>query len=227
MVILPLISFRHADILVTIAGKSLEERYSSVQKLYTHPQAWGQCEKYLSKHFKGIERQDTSSTSKAAHIVADLPEAEADTAAAIASKFAADTNDNLEMVAENIEDVSGNTTRFLILKNVKAPTSSNPIAKNTPSPPAKRKTLISFEIDHNQPGALARALMLFKDYGMNLTSINSRPGLVRPWQYIFFVECVREPKAQPCDTAVAQVMQALQEVTENCRDLGSWANQLS
>ncbi|KAI5298390.1 hypothetical protein KEM56_004105, partial [Ascosphaera pollenicola] len=158
-------------------ANSIEERYSAVQKLYTHPQAWGQCEKYLAKHFKRVERQDTSSTSKAAHIVAALPETQCDSAAAIASKFAADTNADLDMVAENIEDVSGNTTRFLVLRNIKASTTSNPVAGNTPSPPAKRKSLISFEIDHNRAGALASALMLFKDYGLNLTSINSRPGL--------------------------------------------------
>ncbi|KAI5286983.1 prephenate dehydratase [Ascosphaera aggregata] len=208
-------------------SSSIETRYSSVRKLYTHPQAWGQCEQYLSKYFKGVERQDTSSTSRAAQIVALLSESEEDTAAAIASKFAADVNDELELIAENIEDVSGNTTRFLILKNVEAPTSADPITKSTPSPPAKKKTLISFEIDHNQSGALATALMIFKEHGLNLTSINSRPGLVQPWQYIFFVECERQPVFQSDDTAVAEVMQALQKVTESCKLLGSWANQLA
>ena len=41
----------------------------SITKLYTHPQAWGQCETFLTKYFKGVERQDVASTSKAAEIV--------------------------------------------------------------------------------------------------------------------------------------------------------------
>ncbi|KAI5309446.1 prephenate dehydratase [Ascosphaera atra] len=91
-------------------------RFPSVRRLYTHPQAWGQCERFLSTHFRGVERQDTPSTSKAAAIVASLPPSEEDSCAAIASSFAADVHgETLIVAAENIEDLEGNTTRFLVL----------------------------------------------------------------------------------------------------------------
>ncbi|KAK2765911.1 prephenate dehydratase [Arachnomyces sp. PD_36] len=206
-------------------GEDKDSRYKSITKLYTHPQAWGQCEKFLSKHFKGVERQDVSSTSKAAQIVSEQA---ADSNAAIASKLAAEHHD-LEILSENIEDDSGNnTTRFLILRNVTAQGTEGRDNKSTSGegsePQTKWKTLVSFMINHTSPGALADALVIFKAHGMNLTSINTRPSLVRPWQYVFFVECARIQGVHD-DDVVCKILKDLQEVTESCRDLGTWMEQ--
>lgn len=89
-----------------------------------------------------------------------------------------------------------------------------------------RKTLISFSIDHSSPGALANALLIFKAHGLNLTSINTRPSLRRAWQYIFFVECGRKVSVENDDDAVAKALHDLRDVTESCRDLGTWNDQL-
>ncbi|OAX80854.1 hypothetical protein ACJ72_04801, partial [Emergomyces africanus] len=118
-----------------------ENVYPRISKLYTHPQAWGQCEVFLSKHFRGVERQNASSTSNAASIVAKSGSTTTPTtgyregndggggggcggggggggiSAAIASSFAA-TQHNLSILAANIEDRADNTTRFLVLRNV-------------------------------------------------------------------------------------------------------------
>jgi len=88
-----------------------------------------------------------------------------------------------------------------------------------------RKTLISFSIDHSSPGALANALLIFKAHGLNLTSINTRPSLRRAWQYIFFVECGRKVFVENDDDAVAKALHDLRDVTESCRDLGTWKDQ--
>ncbi|KAK2797991.1 hypothetical protein FQN50_008987 [Emmonsiellopsis sp. PD_5] len=237
--------------------------YKRITKLYTHPQAWGQCETFLSAHFKGVERQDSPSTSKAASIVATNPNAgngngnnnngNGGIAAAIASKFAADHVGGLDVLAANIEDRKDNTTRFLVLRNEKSgngeierpitlsttttttlpPTTTNttiPLTSSSttsPSQPSKRKSLISFMINHTTPGALVDALEIFKKHGLNLTSINSRPGQVRAWQYVFFVECARVPGVHGDDTvAVEKVMADLRGATVECRDLGSWRDQL-
>ena len=40
--------------------------FSHITKLYSHPQAWGQCKNFLSTHFKHAEKQDVSSTSRGA-----------------------------------------------------------------------------------------------------------------------------------------------------------------
>ncbi|KAJ5179618.1 hypothetical protein N7492_002828 [Penicillium capsulatum] len=198
----------------------------SITKLYTHPQAWGQCDTFLSQHFKGIERQDVSSTSKAAEIVSR----ETERSAAIASRFAAKFHD-VDVLKENIEDRADNTTRFLILRNVLAGRTAQLELEqpNAPTAPSEaettHKTLISFAIDHSAPGALADALLIFKAHGLNLTSINTRPSLRRAWQYIFFVECGRTPSDENKD-AVLKALNDLRQATEFCRDLGTWKDQL-
>jgi prephenate dehydratase len=171
-----------------------------------------------------------SSTSRAADIVSREA---GNCSAALASKLAAE-HFNLDILSENIEDQADNTTRFLILENASSGSMTRQLnetccmdntctvtEQSPPCYPAKWKTLISFAIDHNAPGALAEALMIFKHHGTNLTSINSRPGGVRPWQYIFFVECERLQSLHGDDT-VDKILRDLQRVTETCRDLGSW-----
>ena len=66
----------------------------------------------MSTYLKGIERQEVSSTSKAAEIVAADSSR---TTAAISSKLAADIH-GLTLLSEGIEDSEDNTTRFLILQ---------------------------------------------------------------------------------------------------------------
>ncbi|KAJ5888900.1 hypothetical protein N7495_008941 [Penicillium taxi] len=193
----------------------------SITKLYTHPQAWGQCETFLSQSFKGVERQDVSSTSKAGEIVAKETE---ERSAAIASRFAAEYH-GADVLKENIEDRADNTTRFLILRNVQASRSAQLVFDQSNVPTSTKKSLISFAIDHSSPGALANVLLIFKAHGLNLTSINSRPSLRRAWQYIFFVECGRTPSDEN-KNAVTMALSDLEKVTEFCRDLGTWKDQL-
>lgn len=173
---------------------------SSVKRIYSHPQAFGQCERWLNTNLKGVERIDVSSTSKAAERAASDP-----ASAAIASKIAADVHD-IAVLAENIEDSEDNTTRFLILSStIKSPPSSG-IGGD------KDKTLLSFTIDHELPGALCDSLKVFKDYELNLTSIVSRPSRIIPWNYIFFVEFEGHQDKQ-------EVIEALSKIREYCLDL--------
>ncbi|GCB24748.1 P-protein [Aspergillus awamori] len=204
--------------------------YSSITKLYTHPQAWGQCDTFLEKTFKGIERQDVSSTSKGAEIVSKET---TERCGAIASRFAAEHH-GLDVSEENIEDKANNTTRFLVLRNVKSErtgqlvfqyVNGSPAQRQTSTTPTAQKTLISFMIRQDCPGALADALLIFKDRGMNLTSINSRPSQIRAWKYVFLVEGQYVPTSENAD-AVSKIIDGLQFVTEGCRHLGTWADQL-
>lgn len=204
--------------------KGTSPAYSSITKLYTHPQAWGQCETFLGKNFKGVERQDVSSTSKAAKIVSKET---TECSGAIASRFAAEYH-GVDVLAENIEDKADNTTRFLILRNVHSERSARLTFEDaSPSKPSSTalKTLILFTVDHDSPGALADALSVFKDHGLNLTSINTRPSQKRAWQYVFFVECARVPTPQNQE-AVTRVLQSLPQVTESCKYLGTWKDRL-
>lgn len=179
-----------------------------IKKLYSHPQAWGQCEAFLSAYLKGIERIDVSSTSKAAEMAS---EDESGTSAAIASKLAA-TIHHLDILAQGIEDREDNTTRFFVLR--KGVDEKEAQSDST-------KTMISFMIDHSKPGALASVLNCFQMFSLNLTSINSRPTKVVPFQYVFFVEFEGSIHNDPTGNVHA-AMEELNKYVQSWRWMGSW-----
>jgi prephenate dehydratase len=184
-----------------------------IQRIYTHPQAWGQCEIFLGAYLKGIERIDVSSTSRAAEMV---KEDVSGTSAAIASVIAAEIQ-GLDILASSIEDRQDNTTRFFIIrKGVDADAS-----KST----AKTKSLITFTVDHQRPGALSSVLECFRERGINLTSINSRPTRITPFQYIFFVE-FEGSKLNAEGKNVQEALDALDKFVVSLRWLGSWDDKL-
>jgi prephenate dehydratase len=199
---------------------------SKIKKLYSHPQAWGQCKAFLSTYLKGIERQDVSSTSRAAELVAQDTSGES----AALSSFVAAKLFGLDVLAESINDRIGNATRFLVIrrKDTASPSSTPPpdSTHTTDGNGSDWKTLVTFTVDHANPGALASCLAAFGKYGLNLTSINTRPSGVENWHYIFFVE-FKGRKEDGDD--VGPVNQALRELDSVCRAwrwLGSWENRL-
>ena len=202
------------------SGGDTADESQWVKKVYTHPQAWGQCDGFLTNRLKGVERQDVSSTSKAAQVVA---EENSKTSAAIASKLAAETH-GLSILAENIEDRGDNTTRFFIIMNVPARISLN---RDKDAANKRWKSLISFTIDHGTPGALANGLTVFKKHGLNLTSIDTRPSRRMPWHYIFFVECQKQNSAEQHRESVDLAMDDLRALTQGCRHLGTWREHTS
>lgn len=204
----------------------LGRRLGKIQKLYTHPQAWGQCEAFLTRCLKGVERQDVSSTSKAAQMVS---EDSSGSCAAIASKLAGETC-GLQAAAENIEDRADNMTRFFVLRKatwIKEERESRDSIKEPPNNSeqqglARWKSLISFTIDHAVPGALANALNVFKQNGLNLTSIDTRPSREMPWHYVFFVECQEARHKETDDRNIQSMISSLRKLTQNCKHLGTW-----
>ncbi|EGR46638.1 uncharacterized protein TRIREDRAFT_80151 [Trichoderma reesei QM6a] len=188
-----------------------------IKRLYSHPQAFGQCNAFISTYLKGVEIFDVSSTSKAAEIVSQDTTG---TWAAISSELAANLMHGLDMLARSIEDRDDNTTRFLIIgKNTTVPKDWN-LVKHAEGKTGTR-TLISFTVPHTSPGALAEVLSGFKSYNLNLTSINSRPSLLAPFQYIFFIEFEGNKYDDP-DGRVKGALDNIDRVAQSWRLLGSW-----
>ncbi|PMD43438.1 PDT-domain-containing protein [Hyaloscypha variabilis F] len=183
-----------------------------IKRILSHPQAFGQCETFLGAYLKGVERIDVSSTSRAAEMV---KEDTTGTSAAIASKLAAEIHD-IDVLAQGIEDREDNTTRFFILRK-----GTDASACKS----SKTKTLISFTIDHRAPGALASVLQCFQVNALNLTSINSRPTKVVPFQYIFFVEFEGSKLRDPTGR-VNKALSTLTQYVQSWRWLGSWDDKL-
>lgn len=141
-----------------------------IKVVASHPQALGQCRKWISKNLKGVELLETPSTAWAARL-----SSEDKSVAAISSEFSASIY-GLKTIQRHIEDSPQNTTRFLI------------IGKETGSYTGDDKTSIVFSIK-DEPGALHKSLFLpFAKAKINLTKIESRPSRERPWEYVFFVD---------------------------------------
>lgn len=148
-----------------------------------------------------------SSTSRAAQLVkGELG------SAAIASVAAAEVN-GLRVLARNIEDTVDNTTRFFVLS---AADERPPMSADG----AAHKTLVAFTVDHAQPGALADGLKVFKMFGLNLTSIASRPNRKTRWNYVFFVEFEGHEEMQN----VKDALEKLGQFCDEMRVLGSYVD---
>ncbi|ORX98171.1 Prephenate dehydratase-domain-containing protein [Clohesyomyces aquaticus] len=193
-----------------------------IRKLYSHPQAWGQCKAFLNTYLKGVERQDVSSTSRAAELVTMDPSGES---AAISSGIAAKVF-GLKVLARGVEERGDNCTRFFVIRKRE----ERPQPPSTPSSgslgkaeESNYKSLISFTIppSSDAPGALAHSLAVFSKYGLNLTSINTRPSGVQNWNYIFFVE-IRGRRERDGKGSVNMALEDLGRVCRGWRWLGSW-----
>ncbi|KAF2128616.1 PDT-domain-containing protein [Dothidotthia symphoricarpi CBS 119687] len=157
--------------------------FQSIKTLFSHPQAWTQCTSFLDENLAHARREDTPSTSRAAQLVAADPSG---TSAALSSAMAAGVF-GLDVLASNIEDRVGNTTRFLVLRKSGSSAMLPPQGMDIATPPLY-KSLITFTVAHGVPGALAQCLAVFGRHGLDLTSINTRPGGGGRWEYVFFVE---------------------------------------
>ena len=164
-----------------------------VEKVYSKPEVFVQCRKWLSSAFKESKTIPVASSAKAVQMAADEQGA-----AAIGSKIAAEMY-GLAIVCENIEDVANNVTRFLV------------ISREDAKPTGEDKTAILFSTAH-KAGALADVLEVFKRYGINLTNIESRPSKKRQWEYYFFMDFLGHRSDK-------HIQDGLEEACEHCIQL--------
>ena len=140
-----------------------------IKRVYSVPQALGQCRRWLRENLPNVEIIETSTSAKAAQMCKEDPEG-----AAIGSEAAKEIY-GLNTLFEGIEDVPGNSTRFLV------------IGKEEAAPTGRDKTTIIFAVKH-RAGALYRALAAFDKYDVNLTMLESRPSRRTSWEYVFFAD---------------------------------------
>jgi prephenate dehydratase len=144
-----------------------------VERALSHPQALAQCSRYLhARQIKPVAFHDTAGAARA------VAEQRTPGTAAIASRAAA-ARYGLYVLAESIQDDSENRTRFVVVE------------KGSPGRPLQGSTLskcsLAFVAAH-KPGSLAHALDCFARRNVNLTRLDSRPILGRPFEYRFYLD---------------------------------------
>jgi chorismate mutase/prephenate dehydratase len=140
-----------------------------IRRILSHQQSLGQCRDYLAANYPHAELEAVGSNAFAAQRAAGDDDAAAICSAAAASAY------GLAIIAENIQDLAHNVTRFLVMGRDQIPRSG------------KDKTSILFALPE-RAGSLHGALSLFARQKINLTMITSRPQRERPWAYLFFVD---------------------------------------
>jgi chorismate mutase/prephenate dehydratase len=161
-----------------------------IRRLYSKPEVFGQSRRWLHENMQGVDLVSVSSTARGAEMAAGEQDS-----GAIASALAAELY-GLNILAEDIQDMGGNTTRFLV------------IGRNYGPPTGRDKTSIFFAVKH-RVGALYDSLSTFKKYNINMSKIESRPSKAKAWEYYFFVD-VEGHANEP------QVKKALEEMSEHC-----------
>lgn len=170
-----------------------------IRKVYSKPEIFTQCQRWLTRTDLMGKTIAVASSSKAAEMATQEPYA-----AAIGSRLAADLY-GLKTICANIEDNPNNVTRFFV------------IGREMARPTGEDKSAIMFTTQH-KAGALAEVLAVFRDNGINLTFITSRPSKRRNWEYYFFADAEGHVE----DPAMARALPAVKEHCLELHVLGSF-----
>lgn len=143
--------------------------YSNIENVYSHPQALSQCNVFLkSFDFTGINFTNTAAAAKF------VSESDKTNIAAICSEDAAKKY-GLKILKKNIQNVTNNTTRFIV------------ISKELVIDDDASKISLIFSAPH-KTGSLYRVLGRFSMAGLNLTKLESRPIANGKFDYYFYVD---------------------------------------
>lgn len=171
---------------------------AEITQVYSHPQALGQCQKWLSQHLPQATAIAVNSTTEALGLIRGHPGA-----AAIASPQASLWSP-VPLLARNINDYPDNCTRFWVV-------GAEASLQGT-------RTALAFSAPRNVPGALVNPLRALAERGINLSRIESRPTKRSLGEYLFFMDLEISQEDFLCQEALA----ALKPHTDALKIFGSY-----
>ena len=185
--------------LLALQGQTI----ATIKEVHSHPMALLQCKVFFKDfpHIKLVEAKDTADVAK------QISEENIKGVAAIASKNAAQLY-GLDVLAESIQTIKHNETRFVIVKRENKDLERKGI----------NKASLKFELDHKR-GSLATILNVMSDCKLNLTKIQSLPKIDTPWKYAFFVDVTFEDYKD-----YEKAHSIMQLMAENFKVLGEYKN---
>ncbi len=190
--------------LLACPGTSLEK----IKKVYSHPQALGQCAQYL-KNLR-VEVVPYFDTAGSAQLIAEQQDPEM---AAIAGAHAAEDY-GIAVLQSSIEDNKQNYTRFFLVEK-KDSQSQQPTTHQSQNPQGKTSIVFSLK---DAPGGLHKSLSVFAIRDIDLTKIESRPLKSSPWKYLFYLDIEGYYFDEPVHRAISH----MEEITRMIKVLGSY-----
>ena len=182
--------------LAGIEGASI----STIQRVYSHPQALMQSSRYLDEH-RDWQQIGVANTAVAAKKILEEKDV---TQAAICSEHAEEIY-GLKILDNKINYNDNNSTRFIVVTNQKI------FLKDA------KKISICFEVAH-ESGSLYHLLSHFIYNDLNMTKIESRPIEGRTWEYRFFVDF----EGNMSEGAVKNAIRGLREESKSLKILGNY-----
>ncbi|HFI0441768.1 TPA: prephenate dehydratase [Streptococcus suis] len=165
-----------AEVIQPIAQQLLATApHKEIEVIYSHPQAIAQGKKYVQEHFPKARLELTASTAYAARFVAE----HADQPFAAIAPHAAAEEYGLQVIAQDIQEIAENFTRFWILGHT---------APELGLRKTDRKVSLALTLPDNLPGALYKAMSVFSWRGIGLTKIESRPLKTALGEYFFILD---------------------------------------
>ena len=168
----------------------------ALTRVHSHPMALSQCRRFLSS-LPDTLPEVAPSTAAAARRVAEQNDPRQ---AAISSRGVAQRH-GLSVLLNDVSDHAQNYTRFVT------------VAPHTRIDRDARdwRTAIRF-VTHHHPGALHDAIEPLRRYGVNMTSLQSRPIPGRPWDYQFYADVEGHPLDRPVSAALREMQEAAAEL---------------
>ena len=177
---------------------SYNSSLKELKTVYSHPQALGQCQKWLEKNLPQVQLVAANSTTEALKSLKEDRHT-----GAISSDKAAEIY-RVPILYSDINDRPDNCTRFLVI-GFETNTVGSYIS-------------LAFSLEKNAPGALVKALQIFAERNINLSKIESRPSKRSLGEYIYFIEL--EGSLQ--DAKVRECLAELKQYTEVLKVFGNY-----
>ena len=195
--------------LAALPGASID----GIERVYSHIQALGQADRFLRG--RPWQLLSTYNTAAAGRAIADRDERGA---AAVLSPRAARLA-GLEILADGIQSVPDNRTRFLVVTRRDVALVDGELREPLAVQAAARgmRTTVVMGV-RNEPGTLLRCLSILADERMNMSKLESRPSLERAWEYVFWVDLDADAGAP----ATQRALERLADATTLLRVLGSY-----
>lgn len=178
-------------------------RLDDIRTVMSHPQALAQCRLFLERELPGAEQVAWMSTGGAVQEVATANDPRM---AAIGPRRAQELYGG-EVIARDIQDVSSNLTRFMV------------VAHHDTEPTGDDKTFIALKTDKDEPGSLFRVLEPFARAGIQLTNVITRPTKGWLGEYVFLLDFHGHRK----DPKVAGVLNEVEAIAQELKIIGSCA----
>ncbi len=181
----------------------LGKRGEDITTLYSHFAPFKHCAKWIRENLSGVECREVTSTAEAA-----IRARKESGAAALGSRRLADLY-GLGVLAYPIAQDAVNETEFIVVTSVG--TRGGDVSGDRSS--------LAVELI-NGPGSLCSFLIPFRDAGVNLTRIISRPVYGVPNEYAFFIDI----KGNANDPSVKEALGKAEEHCDSLRVIGSFSH---